>query len=152
MIRQVKVASLQLAKTEDYTTWTYTLHFRSSIKNFSAYNILSAALFSAPSSAERLHFAGSLAIISCWFEICNSSYHPKGAFMIGFLHYDPAPIGFKVIPMWSPANLYKIKGKGKNHLFQQTYVGEWDCMTSPQSVCVGDYSVSCCKASKMFQL
>ena len=54
------VLSLQLAKTEDYITWTYTLllHFQSSIKNFSPYSILHTALFSAASPAECLHSAG----------------------------------------------------------------------------------------------
>ena len=56
------VLSLQLARTEDYC---YTLHlhllFHRSIKNFSAYCILRAALFSAALPAERLHLAGSLA-------------------------------------------------------------------------------------------
>ena len=57
------VPSLQLARTEDYCyTLHLHLHFHRSIENFSAYNILHAALFSAASPAERLRSAGSLAI------------------------------------------------------------------------------------------
>ena len=57
------VPSFQLAWTEDYCyTLHLHLHFYRSIENFSAYNILHAALFSAASPAERLRSAGSLAI------------------------------------------------------------------------------------------
>ena len=53
------VPSLQLAKTEFLTPYTYT--FGSLSENFSAYSILCAALFSAASLAERLRSVGSLA-------------------------------------------------------------------------------------------
>ena len=56
------VRSLQLAKTEVLTPYTYT--FGSLSENFSAYSILRAALFSATSPAKRLRLTGSLAKIA----------------------------------------------------------------------------------------
>ena len=60
--------------------------------------------------------------------------------MIGFLlNNNQAPIGSSVISTCSPADLSGTKGKECAHSFQQTLVGEEDCVTSPKSVCVGGY-------------
>ena len=106
------VPSLQLAKTEVLTPYTYT--FGSLSENFSAYSILCATLFSTASPAEHLRSTGLLAMITYTQITYNLTYIQFNVCIRFIIVYIRLDICYQVeikLSLFYSTVIHAVKGK-----------------------------------------